>query len=561
MLKKLKKALKVLLGVDEQHKVVVKIEPAAKKPEEKKKPRAAREQPSRREREKQGEKTRERSRDGEGRVAASSRPKRERGPKRERSERPVQVETPDAPKAPKPEHPAALKEVPLAEGKVRFLDLPLHEEVQYGVQNAGFEYCTPIQALALPALLERRDLAGKAQTGTGKTAAFLLATFTRFLNNPLEGDRKPGRPRSLVLAPTRELAMQIHKDAEALGVFTGLTSVVVFGGMDHEKQRRSLRQPVDLVIGTPGRIIDYSRGGDLDLSKVEVLVIDEADRMLDMGFIPDVKRIVAQLPKKGERQTLLFSATLEDHILRFTSDWLADPVVFESEPENMVSENIEQTFFSVLRDEKLALLLHILRTEPYERIIIFGNRKDVNLRLQYDLARFGYDVPVLSGDIPQDKRIKILEKFRAGTEKIVIATDVAARGIHVDNVSLVINYDLPERATASAVPAAPGIPANRSASSANTARISCRISKSCSASSSRVNSRPMKCSGCRSRFRARSPQSRPGGARPAAVPSAVLRAAAAAAAAADFRQPPGRGRGRRNASLVFIWREDRGGGR
>lgn len=446
MLKKLKKALKVLLGVDEQHKVVVKIEPAAKKPEEKKKPRAAREQPSRRAREKQGEKTRERSRDGEGRVAASSRPKRERGPKRERSERPVQVETPDAPKAPKPEHPAALKEVPPAEGKVRFLDLPLHEEVQYGVQNAGFEYCTPIQALALPALLERRDLAGKAQTGTGKTAAFLLATFTRFLNNPPEGDRKPGRPRSLVLAPTRELAMQIHKDAEALGVFTGLTSVVVFGGMDHEKQRRSLRQPVDLVIGTPGRIIDYSRGGDLDLSKVEVLVIDEADRMLDMGFIPDVKRIVAQLPKKGERQTLLFSATLEDHILRFTSDWLADPVVFESEPENMVSENIEQTFFSVLRDEKLALLLHILRTEPYERIIIFGNRKDVNLRLQYDLARFGYDVPVLSGDIPQDKRIKILEKFRAGTEKIVIATDVAARGIHVDNVSLVINYDLPERA-------------------------------------------------------------------------------------------------------------------
>lgn len=528
MLKKLKKALKVLLGVDEQHKVVVKIEPAAKKPEEKKKPRAAREQPSRRAREKQGEKTRERSRDGEGRVAASSRPKRERGPKRERSERPVQVETPDAPKAPKPEHPAALKEVPPAEGKVRFLDLPLHEEVQYGVQNAGFEYCTPIQALALPALLERRDLAGKAQTGTGKTAAFLLATFTRFLNNPLEGDRKPGRPRSLVLAPTRELAMQIHKDAEALGVFTGLTSVVVFGGMDHEKQRRSLRQPVDLVIGTPGRIIDYSRGGDLDLSKVEVLVIDEADRMLDMGFIPDVKRIVAQLPKKGERQTLLFSATLEDHILRFTSDWLADPVVFESEPENMVSENIEQTFFSVLRDEKLALLLHILRTEPYERIIIFGNRKDVNLRLQYDLARFGYDVPVLSGDIPQDKRIKILEKFRAGTEKIVIATDVAARGSMSTTFrwsSTTICRSAPRiTSTASAVPAAPGIPANRSASSANTARISCRISKSCSASSSRVNSRPMKCSGCRSRFRARSPQSRPGGARPAAVPSAVLRA-------------------------------------
>jgi len=460
MLKKLKKMLKSLLGTDEHHKVIVKIEPA-EKPEEKKKPRPPKEQPRRREEGRGREKSRsgEERREGrprrEERGESGERPRRERSarPERsgrserfERSERPVQVETPDQPKAAKPEHPAALKEVPPAEGKVRFLDLPLHEEVQYGVQNAGFEYCTPIQALALPALLENRDLAGKAQTGTGKTAAFLLATFTRFLNQPIEGERKPGQPRCLVLAPTRELAMQIHKDAESLGVFTGLNNVVVFGGMDHEKQRRSLTRVVDLVIGTPGRIIDYSRGGDLDLSKVEVLVIDEADRMLDMGFIPDVKRIVAQLPKKGHRQTLLFSATLEDHILRLTSDWLADPVVFESEPEHMVSENIEQTFFSVLRDEKLALLLYLLRTETYDRILIFGNRKDVNLRLQYDLARYGYEVPVLSGDIPQDKRIKVLEKFRAGTDKIVIATDVAARGIHVDDISLVVNYDLPERA-------------------------------------------------------------------------------------------------------------------
>ena len=440
MLKKLKKALKALLGVDERHKVVVKIEP---KSEEKKKNRPPKDSAPRKER----EKSREKAKGGGGpRPAAPEKPKRERSRKRERAERPVQVETSDVPKAPRPERPAALKEVPAAEGKVRFLDLPLHEDVQFGVQHAGFEYCTPIQAMALPALLENRDLAGKAQTGTGKTAAFLLAIFTRFLNQPPAGERRAGQPRALILAPTRELAMQIHKDAESLGVFTGLNNVVVFGGMDHEKQRRSLGTVVDLLIGTPGRVIDYSRGGDLDLSKVEVLVIDEADRMLDMGFIPDVKRIVAQLPKKGKRQTLLFSATLDDHILRFTSDWLAEPVIYESEPEKMVSENIEQTFYSVLRDEKLALLLYILRTEPYERIIIFGNRKDVNLRLQYDLARFGYEVPVLSGDIPQEKRIKILEKFRAGTEKIVIATDVAARGIHVDNVSLVVNYDLPERA-------------------------------------------------------------------------------------------------------------------
>ena len=215
--------------------------------------------------------------------------------------------------------------------------------------------------------------------------------------------------------------------------------------MNHEQQRRQLEAPVDVLIGTPGRVIDYSRSSTLDLRKVEILVIDEADRMLDMGFIPDIKRIVAHLPHKQDRQTLLFSATLEDSILRLASGWLVDPIIMESEPEKMVSDDIEQTFYSVLREEKLALTLHILNHEEYERVIIFGNRKDVNLRLQHDLERFGFRVPVLSGDIPQDKRIKILEKFRKGTEKVIIATDVAARGIHVDNVSLVVNYDLPER--------------------------------------------------------------------------------------------------------------------
>lgn len=345
----------------------------------------------------------------------------------------------------KVEHPASLREVPPVEGKTRFLDLPLHEEVQYGVQNAGFEYCTPIQALTLPAVLAGRDIAGKAQTGTGKTAAFLLGGFTMMLNKPRTGEAKPGTPRMVVLAPTRELAMQIHKDALELGVFTGLKSVVVFGGMDHEKQRRNLLGPIDLLVGTPGRVIDYCRSGDLKLKETEILIIDEADRMLDMGFIPDIKRIVYQLPPKGVRQTMLFSATLEESILRLSAGWLAEPAVIESEPEKLVSENIDQTFYSVSRDEKLGLLLYLLRTREYERVIIFGNRKDVNSRLQYDLAKYGYKVPLLSGDIPQQKRIQILEKFRTAEEKIVIATDVAARGIHVDDVSLVINYDLPER--------------------------------------------------------------------------------------------------------------------
>ena len=219
----------------------------------------------------------------------------------------------------------------------------------------------------------------------------------------------------LVLAPTRELAIQIHKDAENLGVFTGLTFKLVFGGMDYEKQRKSLDCPIDVLIGTPGRTIDFMRQKLIDLSKVEILVIDEADRMLDMGFIPDIKRIVASLPRKGERQTSLFSATLEESVLRLASGWLVDPIILESEPEQLVSDNIEQTFFSVLREEKLALLLYILRTREYDRVLIFGNRKDVNLRLQYDLAKYGFNVPVLSGDISQEKRIKILERFRSGS--------------------------------------------------------------------------------------------------------------------------------------------------
>ena len=342
-------------------------------------------------------------------------------------------------------HPEVLEEVPPAEGKMRFADLPLHKEVLFGVQAAGFKYCSPIQAMALPELLQGRDLAGKAQTGTGKTAAFLLAVFTKLLNNPLT-ERKNATPRVLILAPTRELAIQIYKDSCQLGVFTGLKSLVVFGGMDHAKQQEALDCQLDILVGTPGRVIDYSRSRFLDLSQVEVLIIDEADRMLDMGFIPDVKRIVSQLPRRGDRQTLLFSATLDEDILRISSGWLTDPFVVESEPEKLVSENIEQVFYAVSRDEKLDLVRHLLKNETYERVIIFGNRKDVNLRLQRDLVRFGYHVPVLSGDIPQDKRMKILERFRDGSEKVVIATDVAARGIHVDNVSLVINYDLPERA-------------------------------------------------------------------------------------------------------------------
>ncbi len=341
----------------------------------------------------------------------------------------------------KPDH---LSEVAPEEGKIRFGDLPIHEDILYGLQELDFKYCTPIQGKALPILLKGTDLTGKAQTGTGKTAAFLIAAFTHILNNP-QPNRQPGTCRVLVLAPTRELAIQIHKDAEALSCFADLNNLVIFGGMDYKKQRDRLERPIDILIGTPGRIIDYSRSGYLHLQKTEILVIDEADRMLDMGFIPDVRRIVSQLPPAGKRQTMFFSATLDPDIIRLVNNWLLNPVTVESESEQLVTDLIDQQFYVVTRKEKLPMLLWIISHEPYERVIIFGNRKDRNEELVRQLAKYNIYTVLLSGDVPQEKRMKILERFRGGQERILIATDVAARGIHVDDVSLVINYDLPER--------------------------------------------------------------------------------------------------------------------
>ncbi len=344
-----------------------------------------------------------------------------------------------------PQKPEELTIFPEIEGETRFTDLDLHEDVLYGLQEMGFEYCTPIQAKSLPFLLEGRDTTGKAQTGTGKTAAFLSATFSKFMNDPKE-NRKPGTCRALILAPTRELAMQIYKDAEKISLFTNMNNLVVFGGMDHRKQRDMLSKPIDVLIGTPGRIIDYSSSRHLNLSETEVLVLDEADRMLDMGFIPDVRRIINKLPGKDKRQTLLYSATLEDKILRLADAWLKDPVEVESESDKLVTDLIEQNFYTVSLDEKLALLYWIIKKEEFERMLIFGNLKSKNFDIYRTLKRYGINCDLLSGDVPQPKRVKILERFRSGEQKIVIATDVAARGIHVDDVSIVINYDLPERA-------------------------------------------------------------------------------------------------------------------
>ena len=337
-----------------------------------------------------------------------------------------------------------LVDVPPEEGKVRFADFPLKKEILGGLQDAEFKYCTPIQEMCLPHLLEDKDISGKAQTGTGKTAAFLIAIFTYLLNNPPKM-KSPGFCRVLIIAPTRELAIQIHKDAEELGKYCGLSNAVVYGGMDYQKQQMSLQKHIDILVGTPGRLLDYSRKRVLNLMKTEIFVIDEADRMLDMGFIPDVRKITSQLPQAGKRQTMLFSATLSDDIMRLVKSWQVNPVTIEIEPEQIVTDLIEQVCYSVSQDDKKNLLLWILKNDKVKKALIFVNRRDLTTRIKTFLQRHNHQCDVLSGDVPQKKRLRMLDGFRDGSIPIIIATDVASRGIHVDDISHVINYDLPDR--------------------------------------------------------------------------------------------------------------------
>lgn len=336
-------------------------------------------------------------------------------------------------------------QVPAAEGKTRFHDLNLPLEILRAIADVQFLYCTPIQAGILPHTLDGRDAFGQAQTGTGKTAAFLITIFTRLLRNPLATPSKPGAPRALVLAPTRELCLQIHKDALALGKYTGFKLLAVFGGMDYDKQKEQLRSGrVDVVVATPGRLIDFKRRGDIDLSHVEILVIDEADRMLDMGFIPDVRTIVHATPHKDRRQTLFFSATLTSEVRRLASSWTKDPVTVEIAPDKVAVDTVEQVTFIVTREQKFALLYNILTREQARRVICFVNRRDNAEKLLNRLREYGIDAALLSGAVPQEKRLKTLERFRRGEFRVLVATDVAGRGIHVDGVTHVVNYDLPE---------------------------------------------------------------------------------------------------------------------
>ena len=335
--------------------------------------------------------------------------------------------------------------VPPEDGKTRFHDLGLRDAIMHGIAELGFRYCSPIQAQVLPFTLRGHDAIGKAQTGTGKTAAFLITIFNDLLNNPVEDERFLGEPRAVVIAPTRELVMQIAADAEELGRYTGLNTVTLIGGMDYQKQLNQVnRRIVDLVVATPGRLIDFMTRRDLFLDHVEVLVLDEADRMLDMGFIPQVKRIVRATPQKEYRQTLLFSATFTQDIINLAAQWTRDPVKVEIEPESVATDSVDQKVYLASSEERFRILLNLLRGPDADSVIVFANRRDQVRRLHERLRKAGIRAGILSGEISQDKRTKTLERFKSGDLSVLVATDVAGRGIHVEGVSHVVNYNLPE---------------------------------------------------------------------------------------------------------------------
>ena len=327
-----------------------------------------------------------------------------------------------------------------------FETLNLEPQLKQAIDALGFKEMTPIQAKVLQYTLAGHDAIGRAQTGTGKTAAFLISIINDLLKNPIQHQRFRGEPRALILAPTRELAIQIESDAKELTKFAGLNVVTLVGGVDFDKQKKQLDQGfVDIIVATPGRLIDFTEQKEIWLDQIEFLVIDEADRLLDMGFIPSVKRIVRYSPRKEQRQTLLFSATFSYDVLNLAQQWLFEPVTVEIEPDKKTNADVEQRVYVVGKSDKYKLLQEILRDEPIEKVMIFANRRDQVRKLYDNLKRDCYKVVMLSGEIAQDKRLKMLDQFKNGQHNIMIATDVAGRGIHVDGVSHVVNFTLPEQ--------------------------------------------------------------------------------------------------------------------
>jgi ATP-dependent RNA helicase RhlB len=327
-----------------------------------------------------------------------------------------------------------------------FENIDLHPLLQQGLADSGFTRCTPIQALTLPIALAGRDVAGQAQTGTGKTCAFLVATMNRLLTSPAVAERKDSDPRALVIAPTRELAIQIEKDAKAIGRHTGLRTALIYGGVDYDKQRQQLRDGCDIIIATPGRLLDYYKQNVFSLNSVEVMVIDEADRMFDLGFIKDVRFIFRRLPAREQRQVLLFSATLSHRVLELAYEHMHNAEKLVVESENVTADRVRQVVYFPAKEEKIPLLLNLLERTGVDRSIIFVNTKATAERVTDKLKRHNYRVGAISGDVPQIKRQKLLQRFQEGQIDMLVATDVAARGLHIPAVSHVFNYDLPQDA-------------------------------------------------------------------------------------------------------------------
>ena len=325
---------------------------------------------------------------------------------------------------------------------VYFADLKLPHAVSAGIAGCGFVRATPIQAATLPLLLAGQDVAAQAQTGTGKTAAYLVAIFTRFVR--VKRHKASPNPRALIVAPTRELAVQIHEDAKALGHFLKPRIVTVFGGIDYGRQRDQLRAGCDLLIGTPGRLLDYEQQGATSFGEVESLVVDEADRLFDLGFIKDLRRILRRCPPPGRRHSMLFSATLSLRVMELAYEHLNDARKIEIRPEQITADRVTQVLYHVSQREKIPLLLNLLRREGVERTMLFVNTKRFAERLVSNLERHGFRVGALTGDIPQPRRLKILQDFKSGALPLLVATDVASRGLHIDGVTHVINVDLPQ---------------------------------------------------------------------------------------------------------------------
>jgi len=334
-----------------------------------------------------------------------------------------------------------------SEGKTRFHDLDLSRELMHAIYDVGFKYCTTIQQEILKNTLSGKDATGRAETGTGKTAAFLITILDRLQKNNLNEERRHASPRALILAPTRELVLQITSDAKKLAKYLPVQILSVFGGIDYRKQRSLLNgNVIDIIVATPGRLLDFYKKKGLFLNKVEILVIDEADRMLDMGFIPDVRNIIRSTPPKAKRQTLFFSATLSSDINRLVSYWTKDAVHVNINPKQIAVKSVEQIVYIVTNKEKFCVLYNLLIQRKLQKVLVFTNRKDETRELEGLLKRYKINCSVISGDVEQRKRILTLNAFKEGKIPILIATDVAGRGIHIEGISHVINYTLSEDA-------------------------------------------------------------------------------------------------------------------